>query len=589
MCGFLFHNFSELMDDFPNEILRHRGPDNYSVHSHNNFFFHHWRLSILDLSISANQPIISDCNRYRMVYNGEIYNFREIRKELEVNYGHVFKTSSDTEVLFYGLIYEGKRIIAKLNGMFALVFDDSEKGEQIMARDYFGIKPLFYYTSETKLVASSEIAPIHYLVSATRCFRKDVQAEALSCGYISGKNTLYEGIYKLEPGTIMTFKHGTSLITRTERYKPNLEDLKVNDFNSALNQSIKGQVLSDVPIGVLNSGGIDSGLVSYFVGKSLDFGKSVKSFTAIFKENKEIDESSFAKYVATFSGLNHVEVSVEHENLGIELKRLIKYNKEVLVHPNSYNIFLLGKKAKESVKVLLSGEGSDELFEGYNYNRLFFLMKTRLGRKILGITRKNHPYSNISIARNKSEVYSLKYSYLSPDYTNFLISNCSHLSNSLKDRNVQYQKIFSEFGLTKKGFSILELMFYLPPLLDRQDRMLMASSIEGRVPFLDNYILAFLKDINNNRLSSFIHGKIPVRSLFKAIFGTNRKKFAFSTPLKTYISELESVIQCETLIRDYAIEMKIEPDKLLEIYSSSNFQVKWIILNIVILHSETCN
>jgi asparagine synthase (glutamine-hydrolysing) len=587
MCGFLFHNFAEIAHSIPKSLLEHRGPDNYSVMSRGDYFFHHWRLSILDLSTNANQPISSEDFRYTMIYNGEIYNFKELRKDLERDYDYTFKTTSDTEVLFYGLIFEGKQFIPKLNGMFSFVFYDQEKDELTVARDFFGIKPLYYYYNRDKVIFSSEISPFHYLEGSTRELSGDVQVEVLSCGYVSGKNTIYKGIYKLEPGSILTLSFSSSECSLdTESYHPNFDSFLARNASESLFKSISGQVLSDVPLGVLNSGGIDSGLVSYLVGSRKEVDNKIYSFTATFKKNPSIDESRDARSVALKSGLSHIEVELENSKLGKELKRLILFNKEVLVHPNSYNIYLLGERAKDKVKVLLSGEGSDELFQGYNIFRVVPFLKYKLGRRLISWIKNNqHPYGYFFLSNNLLDVYRLKYNYLHPEYLNVLTLTYPELSTSLANRERLYNAAYLKYGFSKAGFSFLERKLYLPPLLDRQDRMLMRSSIEGRVPFLDNYVFSYVQN-NNANLSNVFHGKLELRKLFNGIFNFSKQKFAFATPLSEYVSALESEINFRECAEAYCAAFTIDYNLFTKIYEKGSDQVKWIFLNVLILHSN---
>jgi asparagine synthase (glutamine-hydrolysing) len=581
MCGYLFHNFKPEVK-IQKDLLSHRGPDNYSFSSIGNRFFHHWRLSIIDLSDGANQPIESKCGNYRMVYNGEVYNYNSLRLYLEEHYQHDFITSSDTEVLFYGLIYEGSNFVKKLNGMFSFVFYDKTVDEVILARDYFGIKPLFYSYQDEKLIVSSEIGPIHHLSEDTRQFNKEVQGELISCGFVYGTNTLYKGVEKLEPGSILKINLGLNLITELIYYSPDLTNLKSCDIEEALSCSVVGQLISDVPIGVLNSGGIDSGLVTYLVGKYGNKEIRAESYTAVFTDTPRIDERSFAKNVAEISGLNYNEVDINSQELGKSLKELILFNKEVLLHPNAYNIFLLGKEASKKVKVLLSGEGSDELLQGYKFFRIIPLLKFSMFRFLIS-RKKNHPYKNYKLSIRGHELFRAKYAYTPIKFQEWFSNKYPELSYSMSRRNSLYKDVFKKFSVSKDAFVDLERLLYLPPLLDRQDRMLMASSIEGRVPFLDNYLLGYLKFGKSNKLSSLFGTKIKLTEVYHRIFGIRRKKFAFAIPLKDYVNALKDEIDFDNKISLYSRTTGISKSDLLKIYNEGDFQLKWILLNLFIL------
>ena len=581
MCGYLFHNFKPEFE-VPRSLLSHRGPDNYSNYSINNRFFHHWRLSILDLSESANQPIESDCGRYRMIYNGEIYNYSDLKNYLKEEYQQKFNTTGDTEVLFYGLINEGTSFVKKLNGMFSFVFHDNTKDEVILVRDYFGIKPLYYSIKEEKLIVSSEIGPIQYLSEHTRNFNKEVQGELISCGYVYGSETLYNGISKLEPGSILKINLGNNSILDLIHYTPSLDKIYLNDIEDALSKSVKGQVISDVPIGVLNSGGIDSGLVTYLVGIEYGRENTADSYTAVFADSPQIDERTFARDIANHSGLRYNEVDVSLQELGRSLKELILFNREVLLHPNAYNIYLLGRDASKKVKVLLSGEGSDELLQGYNFFRVVPLLKYRFFRYLLA-RKNNHPYKNFKSIKSGHDVLKAKYSYTSIGFQDWFSSKYPDLAISMTNRESLYKQTYYCHSLDKKGFVDLERRLYLPPLLDRQDRMLMASSIEGRVPFLDNHVLGYMESVKFKSLSSLINTKIPLTKLYSKIFGRKRKKFAFATPLKDYVYALEREIDVNAKIALYSDSVGISRKDLLKMYDEGDFQNKWILLNLLIL------
>lgn len=581
MCGYLFHNFKPDVE-IPNNLLRHRGPDNYSVYSINNRYFHHWRLSIIDLSDTANQPIESHCGTYRMVYNGEIYNYNNLKEYLEKRYRQEFKTTSDTEVLFYGIINEGADFVKKLNGMFSFLFHDNSTDKIIMARDYFGIKPLYYCMEDKNLIVSSEIGPIQHLSVRTRCFNKEVQGELLNYGYVYGDKTLYKGISKLEPGTILIINLRDNAIKASIQFSPELPDNKLVDVREALANSVRDQIISDVPIGVLNSGGIDSGLVTYQIGQFYKKIRRAESYTAVFRNTPNIDESLFAKKVAKISDLNYTEVDINTQNLGKKLKELILFNREVILHPNAYNIYLLGVEASKRVKVLLSGEGSDELFQGYKFFRIIPLLKYGVFRMLISIKR-NHPYKNFRFSSKGFEILRSKYLYTSIECEEWFSRKYPEMSTSIKGRNVLFSNTYDNFGLSKDAFVELERHLYLPPLLDRQDRMLMASSIEGRVPFLDNNLLQYLKTNKEIKFSSLFSTKIPLTNLYHRLVGSRRKKFAFATPLSDYVNALRNEIDFSLLLGQYSKEVDISEQDLLKIYSEGDDQVKWIFLNLLVL------
>ena len=350
-----------------NNALTHRGPDasGYFFDQENGIGLAHRRLSIIDLSDSANQPMTSHCDRYVVVYNGEVYNFDEIRKKiLTINW----KTNSDTEVILEAFVKWGVDFVHQLNGMFAIAIYDIYENILYLFRDRVGIKPLFYSFQNEQLIFASEIKSINKL-NINKTISYNAVYDYLHLGYITGNQSIYNEIRKVKPGSYIIFKNKKI----TEKYYWTLEDKFHNDtltnlqtsknkLNDLLRESIKKRLISDVPIGTFLSGGTDSSIVSSI---AQDVNEStINTYSIGFKDNK-YDESKYAKKVADYLGTNHNEFILTENDALNELEDIMDHFDEPFADSSALPTMLVSKMARKYVKVCLSGDGGDELFMGY--------------------------------------------------------------------------------------------------------------------------------------------------------------------------------------------------------------------------------
>ncbi|NNK13884.1 MAG: asparagine synthase (glutamine-hydrolyzing), partial [Desulfofustis sp.] len=357
-----------------------RGPDAAGFHSDNHLGLAHRRLKVIDLSDDANQPMHAEAGRYSIVFNGEIYNYRELRAELEAK-ACKFKTNSDTEVLLKAYIEWGEKILTRLNGIFAFAVYDKREQCLFIARDRFGIKPLFYSFDGTRLAFASTVSAI----LTVPWVKKEISSETiftfLKFSHIPSPASIIDAIKQVKPAHYIKIRHGSFIETEywntTELSNPEgildlHESAFIEQLECSLMKSVKAQSVSDVPLGCFLSGGIDSSLISYYLARSSD--KPVKSFSIGYKE-QEFDESDYARKVANRLGFQHFEYIVSPEDFFEFIPDIPRYFDQPLADPTMLPSLLLAKNSRSEVTVALSGDGGDELFFGYEYQQALYRME----------------------------------------------------------------------------------------------------------------------------------------------------------------------------------------------------------------------
>lgn len=493
--------------------MKHRGPDGSGTFVAGFIGLGHRRLSIIDLD-TGGQPLANEDETVWVVYNGEIYNFVELRTELQAR-GHIFRTTTDTEVIVH--LYEelGEQCVTRLRGMFAFALWDERTQLLLLARDRVGIKPLYYATSSKSLIFASEIKSL--LVDP--CVSREVNLRAIdrfiTYHYLPGNETLFLGIYKLDPGFVLTVRDG---VINKKRYwdlefhaSPDRKSFKeaVDELRVLLRRTVRDHMISDVPVGVLLSGGVDStGILRYAVEHS---DRPLHTFTVGFADAAIPDERPFARLAAkTFRTVHH-EITFGAQDFADIMPSYVWHIEEPIFEPPAIALYLVSRLAQQScVKVLLSGEGGDEAFGGYqNYRNLLVLEKLKRalgpGRKALRIGLQLAGRVGSSRAAKYSQLVDIPLSdyYLSRTSTPFSPFNSLKATLYTPDFQLEVAKGGESRGsimslLDKKYGSALDQMLYvdtktwLPDdLLLKADKMTMATSVELRVPLLDSRILEF--------------------------------------------------------------------------------------------------
>ncbi|WP_321529291.1 asparagine synthase (glutamine-hydrolyzing) [Sedimenticola selenatireducens] len=494
--------------------IAHRGPDGKGrLHIQTQALFGHRRLAIIDIE-HGQQPMCSPDQRYTLVFNGEIYNYLELRQSL-IQRGTHFETFSDTEVLLQLLIKEGSNALSQLNGMFAFVFHDREKNTWIAARDPFGIKPFYYSSTEREWVFASEIKAIlaHPGINAQRS--DEGLQQYLTFQFCLEEKTLFKGIYKLKPGF---FLYGVGNKVREEKCywdtnyhidQYHTEEYFVDRLRSLLEDSIRLQLRSDVALGSYLSGGIDSSIVSTLAAQHL--GENVPMFHGRFAEGIEYDESSYAKLVAKEVNGQYHEVVPTADEFVSDLPRLIYALDEPLAGPGLFPQYRVSKLAAEHVKVVLGGQGGDEIFGGYARYLVGYLEQALKGAIFetneegkhlvtlesiipqLPMLKQYHPLLSQFLSRGLFEDMDARYFHMI-DRSQGLQGYLTPELLSSFDRDELFATFQGVFNHPDTLSYINKMTHFdqktlLPALLQVEDRVSMAVSLESRVPLLDTRIV----------------------------------------------------------------------------------------------------
>lgn len=501
------------------------------------------RLSILDLSMHGHQPMSNDKGDVILTLNGEIYNAFDFKDEL-IKDDFQFKSTSDTEVVLYLYLKYGlEKMLSLLNGMFAIVIVDLRVSEVYIARDCFGIKPMYYFCEDKKIGFSSEIKSFYKIKGFKATLNKDLLDE-----FLIFRNTRNESLINevniLAPGHYIKFNKEGEITTkqffnindykRDDIISKNLEDLK-NDVELTLQKSVQSQLISDVKLGSQLSGGVDSSVVTY-LANDLVKENNFESVSIIF-DNPSYSEEKYIDQVANQLGVKAHKFNMDADFYLNHIKKVTWHLEGPINHPNTIGIYLLAKRAKKHVTVLLSGEGADEVFGGYSR---FHLMKYRYKIPFIKGLIKNLPnarkylkdYQNIPLQAIKGTVF-MPFEIakkLKPDFdfnkaTQPRMDLYKSFGGSIFDKQVKY-----------------EIATYIPDLLIRQDKMSMAHSIENRVPFLDNEVVKrsfqYPEDMMIQEETN--HEKFLLKELCSNFFGKDfsyRKKMGFGIPLRDFFKD----------------------------------------------------
>lgn len=496
-------------------VLKHRGPDNQNIYFDTNISLGHARLSILDLSSAANQPMVSHNGKYIIVYNGELYNFKDLRLQLSER-GYIFNTNSDTEVVLNGYDAWGDSFFVKMNGIFAFSIWCRETKTLKVVRDRLGVKPLYYYVDEDKFVFASEIKSILANKSIIPKINYDSLHEYLYYGNAIGSKTLFKKIVKVKPGRFLTVSEGK--ITENVYWDiNNIKEITTNEFDAANNvknlidEAVKRQLVSDVPVGVFLSGGIDSSCITAFAKRY--YPGKLNTYSCAFDFDIGINELKKARQVANFYDTNHNELFIEGKDLNDIITRLVYHHDEPFGDAANIPLYLLTKEVSNSQKVILQGDGGDELFGGYRrYNTLSSLRTWKIAAPFLNAffsimpeTVKLKQYRRFCRAMLQDSdairmALLLTEETLEDSPTNvFSYEFKSKVSNF--DPFAEYKKLdmklFDKDVVQKMLWTDMQIL--LPEtFLEKVDKSTMANGVEVRVPFLDNNLVEYAMSLPSN-------------------------------------------------------------------------------------------
>ncbi len=532
ICGFISReNISEKNLKEMNETISYRGPNSEGYYLENinniNIGFAHKRLSIMDLSPFGNQPMFSFDKDVVVVFNGEIYNFLELKEEL-LKKGYRFLSTSDTEVIVKGYEEYGIDIVNKLNGMFAIAILDKKREELYLIRDHLGVKPLYFHFQDENLIFGSELKPIMKYPFFKKKINLNSLNEYLFHGYIAGEKSIFENTYKLLPGHYLKYKKGKIEIKEYWSIKKvflnkNLENHSENDWKEIikkhLRKSIKERMVSDVPIGAFLSGGIDSSLVVSIMQSLSD--KPIKTFTIGFEEDS-YNEAHYAKKIAEYLGTDHTEYYLKSEEIKKYIEDIPLYYDEPFADSSQLPTMMVSKLAKQKVTVSLSGDGGDELFCGYSsYDRYLRLAKYKNFFNLIQILPfKNKIIKNINTKYAHIFYFNDMDNIINAGYLNFLKKESIIKETFNKVPQERYLLLNKLSNNIQEKAMLRDMITYLPDdILTKVDRASMAYSLESRAPFVDDY--KFLE----------LSLKIPHNLKYK----NNEKKYILKQILYDYI------------------------------------------------------
>jgi len=593
MCGINGFISKNKLKDAPariqkmNQALYHRGPDAGGIYEliPGQAYIGQRRLSIIDLDDRANQPMLSAGRRSAIAFNGEIYNYQDLRNDLD----YPFSTTSDTEVLLAGLELHGVEWLSRCNGMFAFVLCVLEDKTLMLARDRLGIKPLYYYQDKNCFIFSSEIKGILHSGLVEARWNEDVIDEYLGNRYIREPYTFFENIYQVPAGCFLIIDR--DLNVRISRYwdlpdKFNLSDTfdeneVFEEFQNKVTESVYRRMISDVPLGTYLSGGIDSSIISAVCANRS--AQALNTYTIGFPH---MNEFSYAREVADRYHTNHHEILIDNSDYFEHLKELITYKDAPLGVPNEVPLAIMSKELKKTITVVLSGEGADELMGGYG--RIF---------------RSPFDYAHSAAGQEK-------------DFYDYFISIYEYVPRAIRDkylktghqlRNIIDDRIRNEFIGRPNEENVFRYFhrYHVKGLLQRVDTTTMYASVEARVPFLDHELVEFTYDKVPYELklkwkseAAYRQATMQNASEYSEVLDSpkyllrrmglellpeevvTRKKIGFPVPLNDWFSMLSNMAR--ELLKDSLWLRYEELDALLEDCrrNARSGQILWMFVNV---------
>ena len=553
------------------DVIRHRGPDDKGIFLSDAVGLGHRRLSIVDVS-RGHQPMTNEDASLYITYNGEIYNHADYRESLEAK-GHVYQTHCDTETILHLYEEHGAACVDYLRGMFAFAIWDTRKQELFIARDRLGVKPLYYvHTEDGSLYFGSEIKTL----LEARAVKPEINYATLS-DYLanhapSGEETLFLGVKRLLPGHILTWRDGAVSIRRywdVDFSKDEVvrdDETYIKQWSELFRESVRLRLMADVPLGMFLSGGIDSSAIAAVMSGMVS--EPIKTFSVAFKE-REANELEYARLVADAYKTKHHEIIVSPEQFFAALPRLVWHEDEPLAHPSSVALYFVSKLASEHVKVVLTGEGSDELLAGYGryrrtiwnlawgrqYNKLAPSMARNTIRKQIermpqgGRLRQKLMRTFLVVSPELESIYFDNFAVFPTPMQQHMFTGETKERIRTIDPYVELRRLLER----TKDLSLLDgllyadIKTYLHELLMKQDQMSMATSVESRVPFLDHKLVEFTAKMPDTMKLRGGTTKYVLRESMKGVLPEKiltRRKMGFPVPIGSWFrGRFKSVIQ----------------------------------------------
>ncbi|MEO5619212.1 MAG: asparagine synthase (glutamine-hydrolyzing), partial [Candidatus Eisenbacteria bacterium] len=532
------------------DALAHRGPDDSGFHIEDGVGLAFRRLSIVDVATGA-QPLANEDGSVRIVFNGEIYNHAEIRPELEAH-GHRYRTASDTETIVHAYEQWGEECVTRLRGMFAFALFDRNRRRLLLARDRVGIKPLYFARAGRALVAASEVKALFAFPGVERRVHLPGVVEHLTLRYAAAPATLFEGIEKLRPAHTMAVDARGSVARRfwSVNYEPKHEiadGTALEELESRLTESVRLRLMSEVPLGALLSGGVDSSVVVALMSRLLE--RPVQTFSVGFDEPGPYNELPFARTVARHLGTEHREILISPRDLLREIPSLAWHQDEPVSEPAAIPTFLVSQLARETVTVVLTGEGGDELFAGYPkyavdpLARRLAALPEGLREPLLrhGVDRLPFRFRKLKVVarsarfRDEAERLAAWFAGFAGEERQRLLSPEMRRHDGLGA--AAFRAALAESSARRPLDRMLDadLRLWLPDdLLMKVDKMSMAASIEARVPLLDHPLIEWAARLPDRFKVRGLEGKVLLKRLARRLIPrevVDRPKVGFTVPL----------------------------------------------------------
>lgn len=564
MCGitgYVGNGTKEILEKMT-DSLKYRGPDSAGFYCEKNIGLGHRRLSIIDLDKRANQPMVNEDGSIIVIFNGEIYNFKSLRRKLEKN-RHIFQTETDTEIILHSYEEKGEKCPEVFNGMFAFAIWDKPRQKLLLVRDRFGKKPLYYFFDGKNLVFASEMKALllHPIV------KRDLDNLSLwqhfSFDYVPQPRTIFKQINKLESGQILIYEKGKIELKYYYQFKSTPAEISENEavknLDMLLTDSVGLRLIADVPLGVFLSGGIDSSTIAYYAKQ---IKPDLKTFSIGFKE-QSFDETIYAKQVATCLKTDHYHQQFSEEKLLEVISKVFANLDEPFGDSSILPTYLLSEFAKDRIKVALGGDGGDELLYGYPNHKVQKLSVgplsvIKLSKKIINILIKCLPFSEKNMSfffKAQRALYASQFGGLYRDF--IVIGGFNNQFNQLFNFKIKEDDVFSfadkflnfysKSSYLEKTGLLLQKYYLSDDILFKTDRASMYNSIEVRAPFLDYRIVDFLNNLPTElklkrfNQSKYILKKLMVGKLPDQII--QRKKKGFGVPMAKWLkNELKSLM-----------------------------------------------
>jgi len=572
--------------------IAHRGPDGEGSYVCGQVGFYHKRLSIIDL-VSGDQPMTAE--DVTIVFNGEIYNYVELRAQL-VKLGHTFRTTSDTEVILRMYHQYGEACVEQLNGMFAFVLHDRSKGILLAARDHFGIKPLYFYSDERKMLFASEIKAILAHGDVRARVNRTSLNDYLTFQFVIGEDTLFENIGKVLPGFYHVVNLKSRDVRRVRYWEPRFvidpyhtEEYFLVETRRLLEDSIRIQMRSDVPVGAYLSGGLDSSIVTGFAARAYEGGR-FKTFTGAFDEGPQFDERPYARAVAESVNAEMHTIIPSANDFADVLQKLVYYMDEPVAGPGLFPQYMVSRCAAQHVKVVLGGQGGDEIFGGYARYLVAYLEQALKGAIFETAEEQEHIVSLKSIVPNLPVLRAYQ-PMLSQFWRSGVFEPMDQRYFKLVDRSAGALSLFttdfrssyesdSAFARFQTVFNHSDTQSYynkmthfdmvasLPALMHVEDRASMASSLESRVPLLDRRLVDLITSMppkmkfKGGELKYLL--KRAARDVVPDEVINRKDKMGFPVPLHLWMKDRARDMVTDTLLSSRARERGIFDTKEIE-------------------------